>query len=275
MKSRAWNPLTFRGLTAFSRSSWMRLWIVQCWVALLLGAVFYMTLSAAWGPVLSEALKQLPDEPGTAYLEDRTLTWAEVRSPEILAGNRFLSLVIDPQDHSALPGAASDVRVVFKKDHIELHAALLGQFRVSYHPEWNLKLTQEDVYAWWGAWGKGWSFGILAGALIILWMSWLLLGLFYTPPGWALAYFWDRDISFVGSWKLAAAAVLPGGIFLGVIFAAYGLGRVSWLILWAAFLLHWGIGWIYWIGSIRKLPYVPESAAEHGNPFVLGNASLE
>lgn len=274
MKPRAWNPLTFRGLTAFSKSSWIRLWIVQCWVALLLGALFYLTLSNAWGPVFAEALEQLPDEAGKAYLENRKLVWVDAKSPQILASNAFLSLVVDPQDHSSLPGAASDVRVVFRGDHIEVHAALLGKFNINYHPEWNLKLTQEDVQAWWGAWGMGWVFGLLGGALLLLWGSWLALGLFYTSPGWALAYFWDRDIGLFGSWKMAAAAMLPGALFLGVSFAFYGMGQMQWLLLWGAFLLHWGIGWVYWIGSIRKLPYVPEASSEHGNPFIIGDTSF-
>ena len=269
MKPRAWNPFTFKGVAAFSWSGWIRLWVAQWLAALLLGGSFYMTLTKAWGPVLHEALRNLPDEPGIASLENRNLHWSNLKSPEILAGNEFLSLVVDPQDHPALPGAASDVRVVFRKNHMEIRAALLGQIDISYHEEWNLNLTREDVFAWWGAWGVGWVVGMIAGGLILLWTTWMALGLFYSPPGWALAYFWDRDTGPFGSWRLATASLLPGGIFLGLAFTAYGLGWIPWLVLWGAFLAHWGIGWVYWIGAIRRIPYLKYAAEEHGNPFAL------
>ena len=50
----AWEPLTPRGVAAFARASWGRLWLAQLIVALLAGAVTTWFLYEEWLPVVYE-----------------------------------------------------------------------------------------------------------------------------------------------------------------------------------------------------------------------------
>src|SRR5881628_3717118 len=82
----AWQPLTPRGVAAFSRARIGRLFVVQLVVALMAAGVVLWFLATAWFPTLLEAIHQLPP---TGVIEARQLSSPRA-STVPLAESRFL-----------------------------------------------------------------------------------------------------------------------------------------------------------------------------------------
>jgi hypothetical protein len=81
------------------------------------------------------------------------------------------------------------------------------------------------------------------------------------------AFFKDRQLTVLGSWKLASAALLPGGLLTTAGIVLYGLGSIDLLqllILWA---LHLMVGWVYLFVSPLRLPRASDAASGARNPF--------
>ena len=60
----AWEPLTPRGVAAFARASFERLFVVQAVFALIAAAAVVWVLSDGIFPVIDAAIDQLPDAGG-------------------------------------------------------------------------------------------------------------------------------------------------------------------------------------------------------------------
>src|SRR5262249_10534733 len=106
----AWQPLTPRGVAAFSRASMGRLLFVQLVAASLVSGFGIWFLVAAWPPVLNEAIQQLPK---TGLIKSGQLDLPRT-STEPLAENRFLALVMNVPGGS-VPIVSSDVRLEFRR----------------------------------------------------------------------------------------------------------------------------------------------------------------
>ena len=81
------------------------------------------------------------------------------------------------------------------------------------------------------------------------------------------AFFKDRQLTVLGSWKLAAAALLPGALLTAAGIVLYGLGLIDllqFLFLWA---LHLMVGWVYLFVSPLRLPRASDAAAAPRDPF--------
>ena len=82
----AWQPLTPRGVAAFSRATLGRLFVVQLIVALLVAGSVVWFLATVWFPATREAIRQLPD---TGLIQNQQLSSPRTIT-EPLVENRFL-----------------------------------------------------------------------------------------------------------------------------------------------------------------------------------------
>src|SRR5256885_639173 len=80
----AWQPITARGVAAFSRASWGRLFLVQFIVALIARVAVVGCVHGACFPAIAAAIRQLPAQ---AEIRSGKLNWP-ADAPAMLAENR-------------------------------------------------------------------------------------------------------------------------------------------------------------------------------------------
>lgn len=263
----AWQPLTPRGVAAFARARLRRLLLVQAIVALLLTASVIWFLATGWFSAVRQAIRQLPD---TGQIQNQELTSPRT-STAPLAEGRLLSLVMDV-DNTGMPSLASDLRVEFRRRGWAL-CSFLGCLYLDYPRGQTVPFNRPDLESRWAAWEA--VIYITAGlaALIVPFASWLLLATLYCPLARIYAFYKDREITLGGSWKLAAAALLPGALLIAAGIVLYGLGVLDldrFVLLW---LLHWVMGWVYLLVAPLRLPRTPDAAPTKRDPFGLPRAS--
>jgi hypothetical protein len=257
----AWQPLTFRGVAAFSRASFKRLFIVQFICAAAATASVLWFLDQAWLPTLFRAVRQMPSE---GEIRRGKLDWRGP-SPQLLAESHFLAFVVD-LDNEASGRSPAQIEVLFRQNNFKI-ISLFGFIPASYPPDWRVAFNQPELEAWWGAW-EPW---IVAGSAVLLLLGFLLmwasLATVYFLPIWLAGFFTNRDLTIAGSWRLAGAALLPGALFLTGTIICYGLGQVDLVKLLLAGTAHVAIGWAYVVGAVVKSPLHPVVVSEKQNPF--------
>jgi hypothetical protein len=257
----AWLPLTPRGVVAVARTGGERLLVLQLIVALLGAAGMGWFFHATWFPVIREAAQTLPAQ---GSLHGGHLVW-EGDSPVRLAANRFLSLGVDLWSEGDL-GNESDLSVEFGRAGVRLRS-LLGYVQFEYPREWNIAANQTELVPWWGAWAPWLLLGLMAATGLGLLVSWVVLATLYCLPVRLVAFFANRHLDLAGSWRLAAAALLPGALFQTVAILAYGAGLLDLPYLGWSFIFHFIIGWIYAMTAASLLPRDPGTTARKKNPF--------
>jgi hypothetical protein len=256
-----WQPITFGGVASFARASIGRLLIVQFMVALLVGGSVSCFLAVAWFPVVEKAIAGLPEK-GT--IRRGQLEWTGP-TPCLLAEATFLSIAVD-LENSQPTGQSADVQVVLHRDGVRLRS-LFGSLPIPYPRDWTIALNRVEVEPRWGAWQPFLLVGIGAGVLIGVILIWLVLATIYSLPLRLLTFYSDRDVSWLGCWRLAGAAQLPGALLMSGGILIYGFNRLNFIGLLFAWLLHVVIGWIYiWIAPAR-LSRLPGSVRRRVNPF--------
>ncbi|MFM2294030.1 MAG: hypothetical protein RLZZ350_443 [Verrucomicrobiota bacterium] len=257
----AWEPFTPRGVVAFARARRWRLFIAQCLVAGFAAASVVWFLQTAWFPVVRAALHELPSE---GEIKRGQLQWRG-DSPAPLAAGHFLSFAVDlwhegklgNEAHFAVEFARSDVRV----------RTLAGYANYTYPSDWAFEFNQPKLEPWWGAWRAWLLAGAAGGTFVGVWASWILLATLYTPGLWLVGFFTNRALGWRDSWRLAAAALLPGAMFLTLNIFAYGLSTIDLIGLAWGLAFHFLIGWIYALSSLFLLPRHAEAAVQAKNPF--------
>lgn len=257
----AWQPLTPRGVAAFAQARVGRLWLVQFLIAVLVAGTFVWFLTTAWFPLALEAIRQLPD--AGAIIERRLESPHESASP--LAENRFLSVFVNPHGVSNA-STTSDLRLDFREREI-IACSLFGCLALAYPAHAPLPFNRVELEPWWGAW-ESMILGLAALAVMAaLWLTWQVLGALYAPAAWVLAYFNDRPLTLLGSWKLSSAALLPGALFTVLGIVAYGWGALDlprFLLFWA---LHLFVGWYYIFTAVFMIPRAAALTGLGKNPF--------
>jgi hypothetical protein len=257
----AWEPLTPRGVAAFSRASGGRLFLAQLVFAAFTAVVVVWFLLTAWFPVVREAIRQLPPE---GRIERGQLVWRG-DTPTRLAGNEFLSLAVDVWHERGLSREAH-LNVEFARTEIRCHS-LLGYVEFPYPEGRRIVFNEPGLEPWWGAW-QPWLLAIAAaGTMVFLLASWLALAALYAPGVWMVAFFANRHLDLAAGWKLAAAALMPGALFMTVTIAAYGFGMLDLVQLGMGFAFHLVVGWIYLAVSPSLLPRDPAAGPRAKNPF--------
>lgn len=257
----AWQPLTRRGVAAFSRASIGRLIFVQFVVALVVAASVLWFLATVWFPAIRESIRNLPD---TGTIQNQQLASPRA-STAPLAEGRFLIFLVDV-DEVGTPHVATDFKVDFRRRKIAV-CSLFGCFVREYPPGWTIQFNRPELESWWGAWELTIYAASGASVVVCLFASWLVLATLYCPAARIYSFFKDRRITLAGSWRLASAALLPGALMTAIAIVVYGLGLINlvqFLVLWA---LHFIVGWIYLFASPLQLPHASDASNLPRNPF--------
>lgn len=256
----AWEPITPRGVAAFARGSFERLFVMQAVVALLGAAAVVWILFDGIFPTIDTAISQLPD---AGEIQAGKLDWRD-DSPALLAEGRILAISVDLEHGGSLRSPA-DFQLEFGRDTVRVFS-LFGEAELAYPPGYIIAANQTDARPAWGAWAPD-ILGLAAiGTFFGLLLAWALLATIYFLPVWLICLFTNRDLNFRASWKLAGAALMPGALLLSLSLVFYDLGGFDLVQLCFAFGMHLVIGWIYLFVSPmflnRALP------ADRKNPFV-------
>jgi hypothetical protein len=256
----AWEPLTPRGVAAFSRAKLSRLLLVQFIIALPAAASIIWFFDDGCFPTISAAIKKLP---ANGEIRSGRLDW-HGDSPQLLAEGRFLAFDVD-LNHSGQIHSTADVQIEFGRDSIRLFSLLPGYSEIFYVPDRVAPFNRTELEPLWGAWAAEILFFAAAAAMIGLLVSWWLLATLYFLPAWLLGFYANRDLNFRASWKLSGAALLPGALALALAFLLYDFGLFDLVQLSFAFGLHFILGWIYLFVSPLFLKRI--SPTEKANPF--------
>jgi hypothetical protein len=255
----AWEPLTPRGVAAFARARLSRLLLVQLVVASLAATAVIWFLSNGWFSTVRAAIRSLP---ATGAIRSGRLDWPG-NSPQLLADDRLLAFIVDT-NHSGQVHSPADVQFEFSRETVRVYS-LLGYAEWTYPRDWTIACNRTELEPVWGAWEPEWLaitvLAVVAGLLLV----WALLATVYFVPAWLIAFVMNRALDFRGSWKLAGAAVLPGGLLLTVAIVLYGLGGLDLVQCGFCFSLHFVLGWVYLFVSQFFLPRL-ESTPKR-NPF--------
>jgi hypothetical protein len=264
----AWQPITSRGVSAFAYASWGRLAAVQLFFALLAAGTVVWLLHEAWFPAVLQAIRRLPNQ---GEIRGGRLRWP-ADSPASLGENRFLSVAVDLQ-HSGHARSPAHVQVEFGQADFKM-LSLFGFVRWAYPRGYVIGFNRVELEPWWGAWSPVILAGVAGFVMSALMLSWACLATLYFLPVWLLAFFANRDLSLGGSWRLAAAAHMPGALFLTTALFFYGLGVLDPVRLLVAVGLHLVISWIYLLLAPLKLRLHP-AVMDAKNPFVPGPPHLD
>jgi hypothetical protein len=260
-KKFAWQPFTLEGLRAFAFASAGWLVLAQLVVSLLAGVVTAWVVSRCWVPPIEQAIVRLP--------ESASISRGQLNGPlgpSLLAENRCLSVAVD-LTHSGDARTGAHVQIEFGRHDLQIHS-LLGFTTVPYSPDWRFAFNRSEVEPWWGAW-KPQLLGIIGGAVAVtVLLGWWVLQLVYLAPLWLAAFFGNRQLTVMQSWRLAGAGLLPGALGLTAAISGYGQGMVNLLQLLLAFILHFVVGWVYLALSLLALPRHPAHKPAKANPFV-------
>ncbi len=255
----AWEPVTPRGVAAFARASYERLLVVQCLLALAVALIVVWVLASGFFPTVSEAIAQLPD---TGQIVQGELAVPDA-SPQLLAEGPFLAFIIDPK-HSGTIRSPAQFQFEFGGDSL-LVFSLFGAVEIDYPSDQPFYFNRTDLEPKWGAWEPD-LLGLAGVAVFFsLIVSWNLLATLYFLFAWLIAFFANRDLSLVQSWRLAGAALMPGGVLMALSLWLYGVGAFDLVKLCFAFGMHLIIGWIYLFVSPLFLHRAVPPSGE--NPF--------
>jgi hypothetical protein len=258
----SWQPFTPGGIAALANSRDSRLFRVQCIGATFIVGSFLWFLSSAWYPVIENAASQLPAQ---ASIRAGRLEWTGP-TPIRLAGNEFLSITVDP-DRSASPRSTTDIEIELGSRELRIRS-LFGYVACLYPAGYRVDLGRTEFQAWWGAWRLPLLGLVGAAAILIVLFSWALLALLHAPVVRFIGFYADRAASFLVSWRLAMAALLPGSLVLAGVIVLYGLQQIDLIGLLFGVSLHLVIGWLYLLISPLALPYHPNRTKRRkGNPF--------
>lgn len=268
----AWQPLTPRGVAAFSRATLGRLMLVQAFVAALVTASVLWFLATTWFPTTRAAIRQLPE---TGQIQNQELTSPRT-STAPLAETRLLSFVMD-LENVGTPNLPTDLRVIFHRQHVAL-CGMLGCVNVAYPKDRLIPFSQLELESAWGAWAP--FIYTVTGLAAMLWLfaSWMLLATLYSPIVRIYAFFKDRQITVAGSWRLSAAALLPAALMTGGGIVLYGLGVIDLIGFLVLFALHFPVGWAYLFVSPLRLPRASDAVElPKQNPFTppIGSSESE
>jgi len=239
----AWEPLTPRGVAAFARASFGRLFLVQTIVAV--GAVLAVLFFLEQGvfPTVSAAIEALPDQ---GKIEHGRLQWTG-ESPVLLAEGNILAFVVDT-DHGGEVRSPADFQFEFGTNSVFI-LSLFGPAEVAYPPDYapntHLPANKTDLRPLWDAWRPDVLALVAAGMFAGLLVTWFVLATLYCVPVWLIGYFSQRELGLRAAWRLAGAALMPGAVLFSLTLVAYELGVCDLVQFLFIFGLHLVVGWIY------------------------------
>ncbi len=257
---RPWQPLTPRGAAAFARASLNLVCGFQLAVAALLAVSLIWFLHVAMFPVVRQGIQQLPEEGvigmGELHLPPDTQV--------VVAENEWLALRVDleaPGDQALV----RDLELRFGPNALRACTGL-GCITFIYPPNWTVPFNKMELAPWWDAWqsmlAAAAAFCLFSSLLLVWW----ILATLYAPLPRVLAYFSDRELTLDGAWRMAAASLLAGAVFMGFGILALGMGWIHLTKLLLFFLVHLIIPIVYVVVGTSVLPPRPRHSTGP-NPF--------
>lgn len=256
----AWQPFTPRGVAAFGLATFTRVFLVQGAVVALVCITLVWALRAAWVPVFTEAIQQLPN---TGEIRRGELNFTNQPSQR-LAENSHLAVVIDLEG-TREAGHVADLEVAFEKKRVVLRGPL-GAWSREYGSKYQFSFNRPELTPWWDA--RRWTFlALLAIAMAVaLFASWWALALAYLPLVKFIAFFADRAVTWGGAWRVAAAALLTGACLVALGLLLYGSGVIPLFQFGLLYALHIVAGLVFAITSPFFLPKI-SALPSVKNPF--------
>jgi len=253
-------PFTPRGIAAFARASSRRLFLAQSVIAVLAAATLAWFLNDNCFSVIHAAIQNLPDSGKITYGK---LDW-NGNSPVLLAEGRLLAFDVD-LDHRGVIHSTADVQIEFGRTSLRIYS-LPGFSEFSYMPARFAPFNRTDLEPLWGAWAKEILLISAAALFFGLLLSWVILATIYFLPAWLLGFFLNRDLNLRTSWKLSAAALMPGALVMTGGIVLYNCGFLNLVSLSFFFAAHFAIGWAYLALSVFFLPRITLEKPRE-NPF--------
>jgi hypothetical protein len=257
----AWEPLTPRGVAAFTHVTFSRLLLVQFITAMLAAASVVWFFDDGCFPTISAAIQKLPAD---GQIRSGKLDW-HGDSPQLLAEGQFLAFDVD-LNHSGQIHSTADVQIEFGRDSIQIFSLLPGYSEIFYVPDRFAPFNRTELEPLWGAWAAEVLFLAFITVTLALLSSWWLLATLYFLPVWLLSFYTNRDLNFRACWKLSGAALLPGALLMAAGVLLYDAGFLDLVSLGFVFAAHFALGWIYLFLSQLFLPRISETP-QKGNPF--------
>ena len=253
--------MTLNAVASFAAAPYKRLLAFQLVFALGAAVAAVWTLHLAWIPGIEEAISRLPDR---GAIRDGNLEWDKDAVMQLTEGS-FLSIWVDAEGTIEVSRIA-DLSLELQRDRLQIHS-LFGNLDVPYLSGWRVALNRPELQPWWGAWKPFVLLGIGLAIASGIFLSWYFLALLYATPIRVLAFYQDRDVTWMGCWRLAAASLLPGSAVMTGAILFYGLQRLNLLGLLIAAPLHIVIGWIYAALAPACLAALPSVVSARANPF--------
>lgn len=257
---RPWQPLTPRGAAAFARASLNRVCGFQVAVAALLAVSLIWFLHVAVFPVVRQGIQQLPEE-GVIGMGELHLA---PETPVVVSENEWLALRVDleaPGDQALV----RDLELRFGPNALRACTGL-GCVTFIYPPDWVVPFNKLELAPWWDAWQSMMAATAAFGLFSSLLLVWWVLATLYAPLPRVLAYFSDRELTLDGAWRMAAASLLAGAVFMGLGILALGMGWIHLTKLLLFFLVHLVIPIVYIVVGTSVLPPRPRHSTGP-NPF--------
>jgi len=251
------------GVATFARAPLRRLLLAQFLVALLIGGTVAWLVRDAYFPTISAAIAQLPAE---GEIRSGRLDW-HGGSPQLLAEGKFLAFSVG-LEHAGELRSPAHVQLEFGKTNLLIHS-LLGYASVGYPRGWIIAANRTELSPLWGAWRPWLLVMIVLGVELYLLASWWVLATLYCVPIWLIGFFLNRELGWRASWRLAGAALLPGGCVMIVGLSFYDLGALDLVRLGFVFAAHLVVGWIYLGVSFLFIPQLADITKPKANPFDL------
>ena len=253
-------PFTPRGVAAFARvkSGW--LFLAQTVIALIAAISLAYFLNDNCYSIIHQAIQNLPD---TGQISRGQLDW-HGDSPKMLAEGRLLAIDVDP-GHTGEIHSTADIQAEFGRDTLRF-CSILPDYSEVYYPKWPAPFNRIDLEPKWDAWAADILFLTVAAAFVSLLLCWVVLATIYFVPVWIVGFLTNRDLRLWASWKLSAAALLPGALLMIAGIWLYDFGLLNLVTFSFVFAAHFVLGWIYLAVSLFFLSST-SAAAPRGNPF--------
>lgn len=257
----AWEPLTPRGVAAFSRAPLSRLLLVQFAIAALATGAIIWFLTQDCFPTVRAAIQHLPD---TGAIRDGRLDWPG-GSPQLLVERRVLAFDVDLA-HSGGIHSTADVQVEFGRQSVRFYSSFGYYAEWPYPSGWIVAFNRAELEPLWGAWEPEILAVTVFTVAVGLVLVWAILATVYFLPAWLVGFLANRRLKVWDSWKLAGASLLPGALLLTAAILLYGAGFLDLISFGVIFAAHFVLGWVYLFVSQLFLTRV-EPAPPRGNPF--------
>lgn len=260
----AWEPVTPRGVAAFARASFGRLFFFQALVALLAAAAVFWFLEAGILPTLNAAIDALPDQ---GQIHHQQLEW-HGESPLLLAEGNLLAFTVD-LNHGGEIRSPADFQFEFGTNSVRI-LSLFDPDELAYPPDYEphtvIPFNRPDLRPLWDAWRPDLVGALLVATFLGLLLTWFVLATLYSIPAWIIGFFCHRRMNLLAAWRLSGAALLPGAILVSLGLVAYVLGICDVLQFLFLFGLHFVVGWVYLFVAPMFLERAGPKTAK-GNPF--------